>query len=168
MQTEYPPQFEHLKDLVRVVVPEIEDLYTPLNEQGAAYARVRERGLTMHVPLWALSDGTIHTLAILTALLTPDPAPVMCFEEPENFVHPRVLDVLVEAFREASESAQILISTHSPYLLNLLDPKDVVVVEKAEGATIAKPATKMTGLTDALGALGLGEAWYSGAIGGVP
>jgi len=168
LQTEYTQNFDHIKALLRAAVPELEDLYTPLTEQGTAYARIREKGLTMDVPLWALSDGTLHILTILTALFTSDPAPIMCFEEPENFVHPRVLDVLAEAFKEASSFSQILISTHSPYLLNLFEPEDVVVVEKIDGSTSAKPASRRKGLSAALEALGLGEAWYSGAIGGVP
>ncbi|MSQ10025.1 MAG: hypothetical protein EXR52_03360 [Dehalococcoidia bacterium] len=150
------------------MVPEIEDLYTPLTEQGQTLVRIKGRGLRKVTEVWSLSDGTLHTLGILAALYAPEPPDIMVFEEPENYVHPRVLDVLAEVFREASDLSQVLISTHSPYLLNLLEPEDIVVIEKLDGATRATPAVRKKGLKPALQALGLGEAWYSGSIGGIP
>ena len=168
LQTEFPSHFTRLKETLKIIVPELLDLYTPLTEQGRTLVKMNEEGLSMPIPLWALSDGTIHSLGILTALHVPSPPGLMCFEEPENYVHPRVLQVLAEAFKDASFRSQILITTHSPYFLDCFTPADVVVVEKAKGSTQAKRASRRKGIRAALEALGLGEAWYAGSIGGVP
>ncbi|MBI2886620.1 MAG: AAA family ATPase [Chloroflexi bacterium] len=168
LQTEYPRDFQRVKEALQVVVPELEDLYTPLTEGGQTLVRIREQGLSFATPLWALSDGTLHALAILASLYVPTPPPILCFEEPENFVHPRVLEVFLDAFQDISSRGQVLISTHSPYLVNLLRPENLVIVEKVNGATKARPASKQRGIKEALRVLGLGEYWYSGAMGGVP
>ncbi len=168
LQTENAEQFARFNTLIQTVMPEVLNVYTRLTEQSTTLIRLKERGLDFETPMWAMSDGTIHTMCIIAALYAPEPPPVLCFEEPENYVHPRVLDVLAETFREVADTTQILVTTHSPYLLDLLEPSDVVVVDKVDGATVATPATKKKGLRPAMEALGLGETWFTGSIGGVP
>lgn len=168
LQTEFPDRFSNVKDLLASIVPEFRDMYTPLTEQGQAMVRTREEGLEFETPLWALSDGILHALALAAALHAPDPPGLMCFDEPESLIHPRSLSVIAEAFEEASRTSQIIISTHSPYFVDCFKPKHLLVVEKSAGATVVKQASKRKGIKDALTALGLGELWYSGALGGVP
>lgn len=84
------------------------------------------------------SDGTLRLAGLLTALLQ-DPAPsVICIEEPELTVHPGALPVLFDFIREASQRSQIVISTHSPELLDLFDPEQLLVVER-HGTTTVGP-----------------------------
>jgi|GEM_PF-849752 len=78
--------------------------------------------------LSSFSDGTLLVIAILIMLLSPDrPSPFICIEEPENCLHPKALKTLISYLVQRSKETQILITTHSPYLLNKINPADVIV-----------------------------------------
>ncbi len=90
----------------------------------------------------AESDGTLRIAGLLTALLQ-EPAPtVLGIEEPELTVHPGALPVLFDFLREASKRSQIVLSTHSPDLLDLLDVEELLVVSRGETTTVAKVASE--------------------------
>ncbi|KYF93426.1 hypothetical protein BE17_22220 [Sorangium cellulosum] len=81
------------------------------------------------------SDGTLRVAALLTALFQ-DPAPALLgFEEPELGVHPGAIPLLFDFLKEASTRSQILLTTHSPDLLDLVPIDDIRVVERRSGAT---------------------------------
>ncbi|GAB4247487.1 AAA family ATPase [Deferrisoma sp.] len=83
------------------------------------------------------SDGTLRVAGILTALLQEPRLPVIGVEEPELTVHPGALPLIYDYLRQASEVSQVLVTTHSPHLLDLLDPeRDVIyLVQAVEGKT---------------------------------
>jgi predicted ATPase len=170
LQTEHPQKFKEIERILQAAIPEIEEVTTPLtgHEPGRTYIRIKEKGLTVPIAAWGMSDGTLRLLAHLATLYSPSPPPLMCFEEPEDYLHPRLLELIVDLLRNASDSAQILVTTHSPYLVNLLEPEDLFIVEKHGGRTQIKKAEGKKGVKQALEVLGLGDMWYSGAFGGVP
>jgi predicted ATPase len=81
------------------------------------------------------SDGTLRLAAILTALFQEPSLSLIGFEEPELAVHPGAIPVLFDFLNEASTRSQILLTTHSPDLLDLLPVDDIRVVERHDGAT---------------------------------
>jgi hypothetical protein len=81
------------------------------------------------------SDGTLRVAAILTALFQQPPLSLIGFEEPELAVHPGAIPLLFDFLKEASTCSQILLTTHSPDLLDLLDIDEIRVVERRGGAT---------------------------------
>jgi predicted ATPase len=81
------------------------------------------------------SDGTLRVAGIISALLQEPPLAVIGVEEPELTVHPGALPVLVDFLRQASRRSQVVITTHSPELLDLLDVDEIRVVERRDGAT---------------------------------
>lgn len=81
------------------------------------------------------SDGTLRVAGILTALLQQPPLTVVGVEEPELTVHPGALPLLYDFLSQASSRSQVLVTTHSPELLDLLDPEDVRVVRRDSGIT---------------------------------
>jgi predicted ATPase len=85
------------------------------------------------------SDGTLRCAGILTALLQSPPLTLVGIEEPELTVHPGAIPVLYDFFRQASQKSQVLLTTHSPELLDLLDVEEVRVVERKEGVTHISP-----------------------------
>ena len=109
----------------------------------------------------------MRLLGHLATLYLPSPPPLVCFEEPENYVHPQLLELMVELLKNAASETQVLVTTHSPYLVDLLQPEDLFIVEKQEGKTQVKAVADRKGIKEALKALGLGELWYSGSFGGV-
>ena len=79
-----------------------------------------------------LSTGTLRMLALLALLRHPNPPPLIVVEEIENGLDPRSIHLIVEEIRNAvlSGTTQVIITTHSPYLLDLLTLEHLVVVER--------------------------------------
>ena len=88
-----------------------------------------------------VSDGTIKMLAYLTLLYDPAPHPLLCVEEPENQLHPRLLGEIAEEFRAyAYRGGQVFVSTHSPDFLNATELEEVFWLQKTSGYTDIKRA----------------------------
>lgn len=82
-----------------------------------------------------LSDGTLRIFSILLALYQiPNPR-FLALEEPELTIHPGILTVLAEAFEEVSATTQLLITSHSPYLVDHFHPEQIRVVSMIGGET---------------------------------
>ncbi len=97
----------------------------------------------------------------------PDPPPFIGVEEPENFLHPRLLPELAEECRAASDHSQLLVTTHSPFFLNAVRPEEVRVLYRDErGHTQAVRAADIRGVPEFMdaGAL-LGQLWMEGHFG---
>jgi predicted ATPase len=109
----------------------------------------------------------------------PDPPPIICLEEPDRGLHPRLLrdvrDAMYrlaypEQYGDKREPVQVIATTHSPYMLDLFrdHPEEVVIAEKVEGNVQFHRLSDRTDLDEILQGLHLGDAWYSGILGGVP
>jgi len=170
LQTEYPQKFKEIEDILKTAIPELEELTTGLttHEQGRTYTRIQEKGLKIPIPAEAMSDGSLRLLGYLATLCLPTPPPLICFEEPENYVHPRLLELIANLLDNASEKTQVLVSTHSPYLVDFFEPRDLIIVKKENGRTQVKRAVDKKGIKEALKTLGLGEMWYSGSFEDLP
>ena len=106
-------------------------------------------------------------LAYLVMLNDPAPPPFIGIEEPENFLHPRLLPELAEECRQATGHTQLLVTTHSPFFLNALRPEEVRVLWRDEsGYTQTQRASELQGVPEfvAQGAL-LGQLWMEGQLG---
>ena len=108
-----------------------------------------------------VSDGTMKMLAYLTVLYDPAPPRFIDIEEPENFLHPRLLSELAEECRAASEHSQLLLTSHSPFLLNAMRAKEVrVLYRNNQGFTEAVCASDIRGIPELLDAgASLGHLW---------
>jgi predicted ATPase len=84
------------------------------------------------------SDGTLRFAGIVTALLQEPPLPVVGVEEPELTVHPGAIPLLYDYLRQACKRSQVIVTTHSPELLDLLRPENVRVVVKQDGVTTVR------------------------------
>lgn len=142
---------------------------------GAAEATVlslRERGLSGTTSLAEASFGTVRALSLLALLHDPHPPRLTCIEEIDHGLHPHVLDRLVELLRQASGRTQFLIATHSPPLVNRLTATELIVCERdataASRIPAVDPATVKEMEKELRGEIGLGELWFTGALGGVP
>ena len=116
-----------------------------------------------------LSDGTLRFICLSTLLLQPvelQPELIL-IDEPELGLHPYALTLLAEMLQHASDSRQVIASTQSADLVSELDPEDVVVVDRKEGASIL---TRLDGdaLKEWLEDYALGELWKMNIFGGRP
>lgn len=85
------------------------------------------------------SDGTLRVAGILTSLIQQPPLTVIGVEEPELTIHPGAIPLLVDFLKQPTKNSQVVITTHSPDLLDHVDADDVRVVEFKDGITTIKP-----------------------------
>ena len=104
-----------------------------------------------------LSDGTLRIFGILLSLYQSPAPPLVVIEEPEQTVQPGVLGMLAEAFKEVSENTQIIITTHSPQLIEHFLPENIRVVTMTDGLTHITPIRKSQQEAVGQGLMGLGE-----------
>lgn len=165
LHNERPKIFDKIENMLKQAIPQVDELLTPLTEGGDTYVAIREKGFDSPFDYFQVSDGTLRLLAYITAIASIEPK-LICFEEPENFIHPRLFELLVEILKKSDK--QIILSTHSPYLVNWVEPEDVIIVEKKENETVMRRIKEVDKLKKHLEEIGLGELLYSGEVGGVP
>ncbi|MGB9629711.1 MAG: AAA family ATPase [Thermodesulfobacteriota bacterium] len=175
LQTKHQEEFRSIIQVARDSLLGIEEILVPPTQFATTYLLSREKYLEQPITIWHMSDGEILFLAWLSLIFAPEEfgAPLFCVEEVENHLHPRLLEILVEVLNQRQkelgpQAAQIIVTTHSPYLVDKMNLEDLIVFEKREGATkCTRPVTK-SHLKDLLERedIGLGDLWYSGALGG--
>lgn len=154
-------------DVLRRRVPRIERVLAETMPDGRLLLQIKDAPFSHPVLAKFASDGTLKMLAYLVLLYDPAPPPFIGIEEPENFLHPRLLPELAEECRAASDRTQLLVTTHSPFFLNALRPEEVRVLWRDEqGYTQAQRAADLQGISKFVeqGAL-LGQLWMEGQLG---
>lgn len=133
--------WEQVREMMQVVMPQLEDI-SPQAVGGFILPRFKVREASGEAHLFdpsQISDGTLRILGILLALYqTPHPS-LMVIEEPEQTVNPALLALLADAFREVSERTQLLITSHSPHLIDCFEPENIRVVSMYNGETRISP-----------------------------
>jgi predicted ATPase len=127
-------EYQTILDTLRVIMPTLEEIAvvnTPQRTLGLAF---QEAGFGRPWTSEDVSDGTIRALGLLASLFNPD-SEVVIIEEPENSLHPWAIGQFVEACRVASQTKQVMLTTHSPVLINHLRPDELWVVERANAET---------------------------------
>lgn len=169
LNTGDPKVFERIEEQLRKSFPDIENLVTPLIPRGSGTVLgIREKWFGQVSSGAQLSDGLVGFLAHLVPLYGPDEPTLVVFEEPENYIHPRLMERLVKMLKSAATDTQVLITTHSTTLLNWLQLEDILIVERPEGGTTLRRAVDDEDLRDALKDWALGDAYAAGVLGGVP
>ena len=141
--------------------PNIEIKFS-LTDDQRVYVRVFENGLELPPP--CIADGLYKILAILTALeLKPS---ILIIDELENSIHPRALEYIFDEFRN-SESI-VIITTHSPVIVDMTDLKDLILVEKVMGETHFKRLKRPEDVKKRLKKAGItySEGWLYGHLKG--
>lgn len=163
--------FDLIEKRLGSYIPEIEKI-SFIPGQQKKQLQVREKHIQQPVPVSQLSEGTKLVLMILTILHQPNPPSLICIEDIDYGLHPRLFQQLIELcfdIAHGENGTQIIATTHNPYIVDLFkDHEDaVVMVEKKDGYThFSTLAERM----EQLGDLGeddenpLGELWFSGVL----
>jgi len=115
-------------------VPGLKKVEARSTEDGRIVLRFQDGAFKDPFIAKYVSDGTIKMFAYLILLHDPSPHPLLCVEEPENQLYPRLLEELAEEFREyAAQGGQVMISTHSPDFLNAARLDEVFWLTKKDG-----------------------------------
>jgi predicted ATPase len=132
-----------------------------------------------NVPAANLSQGTLYLLAVLALAFDPAPPTVLCIEEIDRGIHPRMLREIRDALYRLSyptatgerrEPVQIIATTQSPYFLDLFreHPEEIVITQKHGTAARFERLSDRADLPELLREGSLGDIWFSGILGGVP
>ncbi|AFZ61426.1 ATP-binding protein [Anabaena cylindrica FACHB-243] len=136
--------FNGIVETLQYILPYARDLqpYVTSELERNVYLQLTENDFK--IPTWLLSTGTLRILALLAVLRHPQPAPLIVIEEIENGLDPRSIHLIVDEIRSLVETgtSQIIITTHSPYLLDLLTLSQIIFVERDETGqpTFNRPA----------------------------
>jgi predicted ATPase len=176
LQTRHGDEFERIARVARDVFPELEKLFTEPTQQGSVFAATREKYLKRTTSINQMSDGELVFIALLSLIYSPPElaSPFLLIEEAENHLHLRLLVTLVQLLKQVQQELspvrclQVVMTTHSPHLVDQFNLDELIVLEKREGATtVARPADKehLRRLLEEE-EIGLGSLYYSGALGG--
>lgn len=163
----HPDLLAHIFQVLSQRVPHVEKVLAEPMADGRLLLQIKDAPFSHPVLAKFASDGTLKMLAYLVMLYDPDPPPFIGIEEPENFLHPRLLLELAEECRNATARTQLLATTHSPFFLNALRPDEVRVLWRDEhGYTRTQRASDLQGVSEFMqhGAL-LGDLWMEGQLG---
>lgn len=114
------------------------------------------------IPASQMSDGIVLATALAVTALGAG-ARRLLIEEPENGLHPRQLKVVADTIRSIAEThgTQIVLTTHSPLLLNHFAAEEVVVVTRDDTGVHAQRMSDAHGLDELASEMALGELWYN-------
>ena len=122
-------------------IPGVNQVEAKETEDGRIILRFQDQNFKDPFVARYVSDGTIKMFAYMILLHDPEPHPLLCIEEPENFLHPDLLLQLCEEIREYSErGGQVFVSSHSPDFVNGLKINELFFLEKVNGYTVIKAA----------------------------
>ncbi len=135
--------FKKIINKLKQRVPGISEVDSKITEEGRVLLRFKDGDFKDPFLARHVSDGTIKMFAYLVLLHDPKPHPLLCVEEPENQLYPKLLAELAEEFRDYSrKGGQVFVSTHSPDFLNGCELEEVFWLKKEKGYTIVKRANK--------------------------
>lgn len=170
----HPAHYREVVETVRLAFPLFDDFVlepSRLNPNKLLLTW-KERGSDYELGPHQLSDGTLRFICLTALLLQPfehpDAPHIVTIDEPELGLHPYALNLLASMLQQASEKAQLIVSTQSASLLSAVgDPAAVVIVDRKDGASTLRRVTEEE-LAPWLDDYSLGDIWEKGVIGGRP
>jgi predicted ATPase len=179
LRDQAPERFEALNRELSRWIPEFDRVLFETPRAGTRSFLLRTGHGGHRIAAHNLSSGTLFALAVLTLAYLPEPPPLVCLEEPDHGIHPRLLRDVRDAlyrlaypdqFGESRSPTQVIATTHSPYLLDLFrdHPEEIVIANKHGSEATFERLVDRPDFKEILGECSLGDAWYSGVLGGVP
>ena len=167
MEREHPENFKNILKEIADKIPGIDQIDTERTNDGRLLLRFNDKGFQDPFYAQQMSDGTLKVFAYLLLLEDPTPPPFICIEEPENGLYHKLLETLATEFRKHATGykggSQVFITTHQPYFVDALDPKEVWILEKDDdGFSKIRRASEdplVNNLVEE--GLPLGGLWYS-------
>ena len=139
LKTRQPRQFRAMEKALKMLLPDVDGIETDVNDLGEAEFRLRENGVA--IPARVLSEGTLRLLGLLALTGAEDAPSLVGFEEPENGVHPRRIELIADLLKNGSMSGetQYIVTTHSPILPDRLPDESLFVVQRSNRETQMQP-----------------------------
>jgi predicted ATPase len=166
IERQNPTGFQQALKRISARIPGITHIKSDRAQDRRLYLQFSAEGFAQPFFQQDMSDGTLKMLAYLMLMEDPDNAPFIGIEEPENGLHHQLLAELAQQFQEFASKAggpQILITTHSPHLVDALAPEEVWVLQKGtDGASQLTRAADIRGVNEFFKqGLPMGSLWFS-------
>ncbi|HEY8035232.1 MAG TPA: AAA family ATPase [Methylobacter sp.] len=161
--------FDEILEKMAQRVPGVSNVEATDTEDGRILLRFQDGSFKDPFIARYVSDGTIKMFAYLLLLHDPNPHPLLCVEEPENQLYPSLFCGLVEEFRDyADKGGQVMISTHSPDVLNYIKLNEIFCLTKKQGITVIERASENSLLVNLIKEGDLpGALWKQGLFNGL-
>jgi len=166
MRESFPDRFETIQDTLRAAFPKFQRLGFPAVAAGTLSMTWHDESFTEPMYPHQLSEGTLRFLWLVTLLQSPGLPAVTLIDEPEVSLHPELLSLLAELFREASTRTQLIVATQSDSLIRFLKPEEVVVMDIGENGLATATRADSFDLDAWLKDYTLDEVWRMGQMGG--
>lgn len=167
MERDNKDRFKAVLRRIAERIPGIEKIETAVTEDNRVLLRFNEAGFSDPFFQQQMSDGTLKLFAYMLLLEDAEPPPLICIEEPENGLYPKLLETLAQEFRAhatgADNAPQIIVTTHQPYFVDALGPEEVWILAKGtDGFSTIRRASGIELVRNMVAeGLPLGGLWYS-------
>lgn len=142
IEERFPQTFEQVVEKLKSRVPGLETVSAVRGHDGRMSLQFKDEAFPDAFASRYVSDGTLKLLAYLFLIDDPQPSPLLCLESPESHIFPPLLAELSNEFRSYTHSeGQIIITTHSPEILNTIELEEVFCLSKKDGFTQLKRAS---------------------------
>jgi hypothetical protein len=159
-----PKSFASWIEHVRTALPDIADVQTIEREEDRTRYLNLKYSDGVEVPSWMVSDGTLRFLALTLLAYLQDFRGTYLIEEPENGLHPKIIEPLFQSLSSVYD-AQVVLATHSPVMLGLVDLENVLCFAKCDGATDIVSGPLHPALRDWHSEASLGMLFAAGVLG---
>jgi len=150
---------------VRTALSDLRAIRTVERPEDRHRYLVLEYETGLQAPSWLVSDGTLRLLALTVLAYIPDMEGIYLIEEPENGIHPQAVETVLQSLSSVY-TAQVLLATHSPVILSLAEPEQVLCFDRTgEGATDIVRGSEHPRLQQWRGETDLGTLFASGVLG---
>ena len=163
-----PEDIERICEILHSVVPNTTAVKTKKHGNKLSLEFTQSWGAedSLRFESFSMSDGTLRALGLLLAVYQRPTPTLIAIEEPEATIHPGALPAVLDLIRHASKRMQVVVTTHSPDVLDAdwLEDRHIRIVEWSDGAT------RIAGLADSTRSalqrhlMGAGELLRSNAL----
>lgn len=167
MEREHKDRFKTILNRIAAKIPGVQSIKTTVTEDKRVLLQFNDGAFADPFYAGQMSDGTLKIFAYLLLMEDPEPPPFICIEEPENGLYHRLLDSLASELRRHAtgkkNAPQIFVTTHQPYFVDALSPKEVWILEKGtDGFSTIFRASDVELVRNLVAeGLPLGGLWYS-------
>jgi len=126
--------FDWIKHL-QIVIPDMIDVEIIQREEDKhKYLQLCYRN-KLKAPAWVVSDGTLRMLNLTILAYLSDTQGIYLIEEPENGIHPQAIETIYQSLSSVYD-AQVFLATHSPVIVSIAKPKDLLCFSKTKDGTV--------------------------------
>jgi len=165
----HPKVFKQILTKLSTCLPSIQNVVAKTTEEGRVLLKFQDSAFKDPFLARYVSDGSLKMFAYLILLNEPSPYPLLCVEEPEHHLYPKLLYELAEEFRVYSlRGGQVFVSTHSPDFLNAVELDEIFWLVKKAGYTTIQRAKEVEVVSNLVkGGDKPGWLWKKGLFTGV-